>query len=249
MSFLQTFRPWERRSQFDPWLAGLCLLILGLHAGIQLLEGGDIHAIYLTFGLSLEGLEKSNWWQLITYAFLHGPWWHVLLNVLALWMLGNQIVWIVGPRMVLSLLLSGVLTGGLFTVLIDFLGTQRVILVGISGGLCALIAFLATVSPEARFRPLPLRGRNALLGFFAVSLAGVLIDPSLGVPLLSSLGEGLLTLGLGDFFTFGHACHLGGLLAGLLTGLYTMRQRVTLATLQRQRLAKEKRELQKKALH
>lgn len=39
-----------------------------------------------------------HWWQLITYLFMHGGWMHLIFNMFALWMFGNVIENVLGPK-------------------------------------------------------------------------------------------------------------------------------------------------------
>ena len=41
--------------------------------------------------LSLHWYVRGWVWQLVTYAFLHAGLWHILFNMLALWMFGAQL--------------------------------------------------------------------------------------------------------------------------------------------------------------
>ena len=49
-------------------------------------------------GLHYFGSEKFHPYQLITYMFMHGGFWHIALNMFALWMFGAAVENIWGPR-------------------------------------------------------------------------------------------------------------------------------------------------------
>jgi hypothetical protein len=56
---------------------------------------------------------------------------------------------------------------------------------------------------------------------------------------MSALGRALQQAGCGDWFRMGHACHLGGALAGWAQARWLLRRRVTLSDLQKQRHRRE----------
>jgi rhomboid protease GluP len=139
-------------------------------------------------------------YRLFTASFLHGFFVHLLLNALALWLLGMTLELVVGPwRFTLIYLLSA-LAGSICS----FVLARAPISVGASGAVFGLLGAMATIqwrfglSLPAGFR-LPARswvinlGLNALLplvvpiidvgahvgGFVAGGLLGVLLVPSL----------------------------------------------------------------------
>src|SRR5690349_14574676 len=59
-------------------------------------------------------------WQLVTYSLLHGGVWHVLLNMLMLWMFGAQLEQDFGPKKFLEFYLVCVIGAGLTTILVAY---------------------------------------------------------------------------------------------------------------------------------
>ena len=49
--------------------------------------------------------------QLITYMFLHGSPWHILINLLLLWFFGREVEYFIGPKYFARLYLLGGLAG------------------------------------------------------------------------------------------------------------------------------------------
>ncbi|MDX9906208.1 MAG: rhomboid family intramembrane serine protease [Bacteroidales bacterium] len=49
-------------------------------------------------GLRYPGASEFRPWQLISYMFLHGNFWHLFFNMFALWMFGNALENIWGPK-------------------------------------------------------------------------------------------------------------------------------------------------------
>jgi len=192
------------------------------------------------FSLQPDGISQGKLWLLLTHGLLHGALWHLGLNVLALWMLGRQAAWEMGHAHLLRVLVLGILGGGVFHLLYCSISGQNFPLVGISGGLCGILGLLTCVSPDSKMWPLPVSGKNAWLGFSLASVVLLLIDPALKVPIISVAGSRIDTALAGQLFILAHACHLGGLVVGWCYGKWCLRERVSLATLQRQRERNER---------
>lgn len=189
---------------------------------------------FVTFGLERAEFLSGEIWRIFTYGLLHGGVWHAGLNALFVLAIGSRIEHIAGWRVVHVLMLAGVTSGGLVHLL---LGSG--LLVGLSGGGMALLLFLVTISPESRFFPLSVSGKNLGLGVLAAALIVALIHPALHLPGLSWVGKKLVDSGMSGIFQLGHACHLGGGLAGWMIGRWVLRPRVTLENLRRDRARRE----------
>lgn len=139
-------------------------------------------------------------WQLLTYAFLHAEFSHLLFNMFGLAMFGGEIESVFGRRRLLHLYFSAVVTGGL----------AQIVVLKMAGGI-----------------PVPTVGASA--GVFGVLLAFglffprrtiVLLIPPIPMPawLFVTL-YGLLELGLGVLGSasgVAHFAHLGGMLGAWL---------------------------------
>ena len=203
-------------------------------------------AFYMCLGLSRGGLQSLFLWQPLTYAFVHGGWVHLLMNQLLILILGMRLEWMLGRRSLAWLLLGGMLAGGVLYLCLNWNFERAAsgwnILVGGSGAVFAALLCMTTLSPESRWWvPFPLSAKNLGRGLMLSFLILILIDPGLGVPFLSQLGVALVDAGWGDLFRISHACHLGGALAGWSFARWTLRHRVTLASLRRDRAALEAR--------
>jgi hypothetical protein len=78
-------------------------------------------------------------------------------------------------------------------------------------------------------------------GLLTAALVLALANPQLALPGISSFGRWIVGHGMEAWFRLGHACHFGGGLAGWMAGRWMLRPRVDLATLQRERERREKR--------
>lgn len=211
------------------------VVILGIQTIVSIGGGLDAWApSFVNLGLSREGFLSGKIWQIVSYGFLHGGWWHAGLNAMFLLVIGSRIEYIAGRATMLVVLLAGILVGGVFHLL---LGDG--LLVGISGACLALLLLLTTLSPESRMFPLPISGKSLGLGILLAALLFTLVNPTLKLPGFAGIGKILIEQGIGSLFQLGHACHLGGGLAGWLCGRWILRPRVTLDRLRRERARRE----------
>ncbi len=213
------------------------ILILAVQLAVTLAGGKDgqpAGSWFEMFGLSREGVLSGKIWQLVSYGFLHGGWWHAGLNAAFILLIGSRTEHMVGSPTVIKVMVAGLITGGVFHLLFS-----SGLLVGISGGCMALLLLLTTLSPQSRMMPLPVSARILGAGIMAAELILTLVDPALGLPALSKIGRGLEDLGLGSWFQLGHACHFGGGLVGWVTGRWLLRPRISLKRLRRDRLRRE----------
>ena len=218
-------------------------LILAIQLLVSLVGGPNIQPAWSWFegaGLSRSGFFSGQVWQLITYGFLHGGWWHAGLNAAFILLIGSRIEHMTGWRVMVLATLTGVMGGG-----IGHLVLASGLLVGISGGCMALLLLLICLSPQSRMMPLPVSGRSLGIGLMLAALILALVDPALGIPGFSMVGKMLADYGLAIWFKLGHACHFGGGLAGWALGLWILRPRITLERLRRDRERREASESQR----
>jgi membrane associated rhomboid family serine protease len=216
-------RKTKRHSKTKPfyqWNVVTALMLVLLLLQLVLMFAGGLPKVfwyYENFGLSWDGISHGKVWQLLSYALLHGDWFHLLINLLILWFAGGRVVQMLGQRKSLEIIVVGVLVGGLLHLLSSLLrvtGYGESYLVGISGACFALLLALTTLSPHTRMGFIPVSGKNLGLGIVIGETLLWLMHPSLSLPVLSSLGEQMVAWGGAALFEISHACHLGGALAG-----------------------------------
>ena len=215
------------------WL--VVLVVFLVHLWTVLEHGAGNHeGWYRILGLSREGMGESRYWQIFSYGWLHGSWSHLLVNAVLMWLLGTRLELMMGWRVMLSVTVSGIAAGGLLHLLLG-----HGLLVGISGGAMGLLLCLASLSPDARVLPLGISARNLGRGVLIGELLLALVDPALGMPVFSPIGELLVNQGFASLFQLGHACHFGGGLAGIW---WSRKLRGPRLTLKKLRLDRERRE-------
>lgn len=174
--------------------------------GLDGLTGGDFGRL---LGLSVVGMKQGHVWQLVTYLFVHGGFWHLFLNMLGLYFLGPETERAMGStRFLILYLVSGVLggVGWLF-----FSNDPRVPCVGASGALFGVIGAFAALFPD---RPV------TVLVFYVlpVTMKAWALAVTLGVMelvfLLTSFGGNIA-----------YAAHLAGGIAGYVYTLAAFRGR------------------------
>lgn len=150
-----------------------------------------------------------SWVTLVTSMFLHGGWWHLISNMLALYIFGDNIEDRVGHgRYLLFYLISGIAAGG--THLVAY-AQSPIPTVGASGAIAGVLGAYLVLYPRARVLTLvPI--------FFFIRLIEIPAMIYLGFWFVSQLFNGLFALAAGDivFQSGGVAwwAHIGGFVFG-----------------------------------
>jgi membrane associated rhomboid family serine protease len=122
---------------------------------------GDIRTwINFHFGL-VPALVVRGWlWQLVTYAFLHEGLWHILFNMLALWMFGAQLEQDWGYNIFMQFYFFCAVGAALTTVAISFTGllgvSPVVATVGASGAIFGLLLAFGILHAESEIMLFPI---------------------------------------------------------------------------------------------
>ncbi|MCK5006080.1 MAG: rhomboid family intramembrane serine protease [Spirochaetia bacterium] len=146
--------------------------------------------IYLALTPYLVVRERAIW-QVVTYMFIHGGTWHILFNMLALFIFGTPLERKLGSsEFLLYYFITGV-GAGLATLVINwYTGLAIIPVVGASGAIYGLLLAYATLYPDARlfiFGILPLRAPIAVLLFAGLALFSQLTGTRNGVAHLTHL--------------------------------------------------------------
>jgi membrane associated rhomboid family serine protease len=125
------------------WLLGINTGIFLLMALLPLLRLSIVDA-YIEYYCALTPVDvvHGEIWQLVTYSVLHQGLWHLLGNMLGLWMFGSAIESAWGTRRFLELYWVGVVGAAVTTVVLSYthlLGNPNVPTIGASGGVFAIL--------------------------------------------------------------------------------------------------------------
>ncbi len=142
--------------------AGVYLLILILGAFSPAAAG-----IFTTVGALIPYAVVHGWiWQLVTYTFIHAGLFHILFNMLTLWMFGAQLEQDWGYRHFLEFYFFCGIAAALVTVAISYLGTissfaflgirPTTITVGASGAIFGVMIAFAILHGDQEFMMFPL---------------------------------------------------------------------------------------------
>jgi membrane associated rhomboid family serine protease len=149
--------------------------------------------------------EQLRFWQPFTYMFLHSGLFHILFNMLALWMFGTELERMWGTRYFLWYYFATGLAAAASTLLVSLLpfrfadGVYEAVTIGASGAIYGVLLAYGLYFPR---RPIYLYFVFPIPAKYFVMLMGA-------IALLSSLSNS----GGGGV---AHIAHLGGLVAGYL---------------------------------
>ena len=196
----------KKKSFFDSLSTNTILILINIAvfivAGV-LWFTGVIPIDYIA--LNPSNILQGNYvWTFITSMFMHGGFFHLFVNMLSLFFVGSLLQRILGEKRYLNFYLISGIFAGLFFVLIALLTGSGLdsYAVGASGALFGVVGALILLTPNlpvyVMFVPIPIRLKYAGPGLLIV-LWG--ISEAANVPV-------------------GNVAHLGGLIAGLVYGVY-----------------------------
>ncbi|MBD3609987.1 MAG: rhomboid family intramembrane serine protease [Gammaproteobacteria bacterium] len=203
----------SRRPLFYPSIVQILLILNGIAFIFLIAASGPIMESFALWPLGMMGIEIAEGiapsfhiWQLISYAFLHGSVFHLLINMYALWLFGSRIEYAWGSKAFAIYYFVCALGAGLVQLLIASQTMSEGTIyptVGASGGVFGLLLAFALTFPDERlmliFPPIILKAKWFVLLYAGVELyAGV----------------------TGTLAGIAHFAHLGGMLFGFLLLVY-----------------------------
>lgn len=144
------------------------------------------------FGLWTEPSE-FRMWQIVTYGFLHGNQWHLLVNMFALFMFGSDVERVWGGRRYLIYYLVCVITAALAQLFVAALSSgSSVPVVGASGGVMGLLLAFGMLFPRRMvillLPPIPMPAWLLVILYGAVELFSGVTGFSPGIAHFAHLG-------------------------------------------------------------
>lgn len=177
---------------------------LGLFLMEWALDMGPILTKWLSLPTDLGRLVIQPW-SLLTYAFLHGGFFHIFWNMVILYWFGQIVLNLFTEKRFLTVYLLGALAGGVLYVLaynlFPVLITSSAYLVGASAAVRAIMIFIATYTPNTEVRIIFFNVKLWHIGVFVV-----LMD-LIQLPTSSNAGGLLAHLG-GALFGYVYATQL-----------------------------------------
>lgn len=145
-----------------------------------------------------------HFWQVVTYAFLHGGWMHIGFNMFALWMFGGPIEHLLGARHYTFYYFFCAITAAITHLLVAQFFTHGFYpTIGASGAIFGLLVAFGMMYPKMKmflvFLPIPMPAWVFVIGY-------ILLELFFGV---SGYESGVA-----------HFAHLGGAVGGTLLLLY-----------------------------
>jgi len=180
------------------WLliSNVAIFILSFFSGLARLSGPLIFLKLIPVAV----VKDFFVWQLVTYAFLHSGFGHIIWNMLALWMFGADIERIWGTRRFVQFYFFCAIGAGICVVIANYVlpwGNPNTATIGSSGAIFGILIVYALMFPD----------RDILWGFLIPIKVKYFVMIVGAVAFLSSFG---VNSGVSNF------AHLGGLLFGYL---------------------------------
>lgn len=167
------------------------------------------------FGLNHIGfIQEFKLWQIATYMFLHGGWFHIIFNLLGLWMFAGELEQNWGSALFLRYYMITGIGAGFFIALMNYIvyvqSGINPVTIGASGAIYGILLAYGVTWPN----------RKVLLYFIVPIKIKYLV-------ILFGLIEffGMLSAAAGAGGNVSHIGHLGGLITGL--GYFFIRIRRT----------------------
>jgi membrane associated rhomboid family serine protease len=151
-------------------------------------------------------IERGFVWQIVTYMFLHGGFWHLFFNMLVLWFFGNMVESVWGARRFLRYYIACGIGGALLHMALQYNAS----VVGASGAIFGVYLATAMLFPDAQvylYFLIPVKVKYFVIGLAVLQLAQGISGPS----------------GIAYF------AHIGGMLAGLFFFRHDIARRLKFA--------------------
>jgi membrane associated rhomboid family serine protease len=211
MTFQRSYgHRFDWRSHFPPAIRFLILACCTVFVAQEisgLIAGGRGQAFWiLNFGLVPAYVVHGFIWQPFTYLFLHGGIWHLLINMLFLWMFGVDLERVWGSRRFYTYYFLCGVGAGLINVIVKLIidpsgrGSAAIPTIGASGAIFGILLAAAMVFPDQKVWLIP----------FPITIPMRIYALAMGaIEFFSTFNSGT-----GD--NVSHVCHLGGMLVGYI---------------------------------
>lgn len=154
--------------------------------------------MYSTFALFYPATPWFKPWQVVSYMFMHGGFWHLFFNMYSLYIFGMAVERILGQKKYLILYFLAGLGAAAAQLGVQALdpAIQSVPTVGASGCIYGIIIAFAMIFPEARltliFPPVTLSAKWMAIIFIGIELITGITGTQAGVAHFAHLGGALI---------------------------------------------------------
>lgn len=203
-------RIYSRRPADNSAIPNVIFALLIANGLVFALQQMNLRFMYINFALwpATEPGSPFMIWQLLTYGFLHGDMMHIAFNMFGLWMFGNELERLWGPRRFLTFFVVCVIGAGFVQLLVAAYQGGVYPTVGASGGLFGVLLAYGLTFPNRivvpLFPPIPMRAITFVFVFGGLELF---------------MGISGAAPGIANF------AHLGGMLFGFLMLQFWSRKR------------------------
>ncbi len=200
----------RERTSVLTWL--ICTLVAAFI--MQLVMGGswfrDGRDVTRALALSVEGLQSGRVWTLLTHSFLHDPHFllHLVGNIFLLFLLGRELVPMLGTRRFLALFGVATVVGGMFWAAAHWQSPADQLHLGATAAIAGLFIVYACFFPNQELNfllfflfPVTLKPKYVAGGLFLFDLAALVFLELPGTALPYDV-------------TIASSAHLGGMLTG-----------------------------------
>jgi membrane associated rhomboid family serine protease len=200
-------RPYYRGEERSAWLGNRSMVVNLILVNVVVFVAQKVfEGFTATFSLHSDLLrEPWNFWQLLTYGFLHDPenLAHIVFNMIGLWVFGTDLEQIYGRAELLRIYLATIVAAGLVWVGVEAFGQhEQASLLGASGGVMGLMILFVLHFPRRTLLvwgilPVPAWGLAAAFVVFDIFGAANPGDNVAHVAHLSGVAFGFLYYRLG----------------------------------------------------
>lgn len=198
----------DRYGMFPPAVKWLIIINVAFFLGPRVLFF-NLYTFHQIFGLVPARLFGNLFiWQPVTYMFLHGGTWHILINMFILWMFGSELERTWGTREFLKFYFVAGIGAGLVNVVFSIFSpeTWHIPIIGASGAIYGILVAYAMLFPN----------RLVYVYFLIPVKVKYLVIFLVAIEFLSTYrADGVA-----------HFAHLGGALIGFLYLRYNLRWRL-----------------------
>lgn len=152
----------------------MLMILIGINvAAFLLVQSPQLKAV---LALSVPGLQRGYYFELVTAMFMHGGFGHIFFNMWALYVFGSIVAPILGKTRFLILYFISGIVGNLLWLAANW--GSPALLVGASGAIFGVMLAVAMLTPNVRFMllffPVPIKASTLVIVFAVIEIVSEL---------------------------------------------------------------------------